>query len=405
MVVHDFSGHPFQAQLARKLASRGLDVTHLYCDSFQTPHGAVGSDADGDARYCSIGISLRRPFVKYSAGKRLLQEIEYGWRASRRVALINPGVVISANAPLIAALVFQVAMKLRRIPVVFWLQDVYSVAMGAHLERRLGVPGKALARVLGRVEGWILRSSESVVAISDDFLEVLRHWRVPQDRVEIIENWAPLDEVPVGSRPNPWSERHGISPANSVLLYAGTLGLKHQPSLLLELARAFSDDPNVRVIVASEGIGASWLAEESTAEPCLELIGFQPYDELPDMLASADILLVLLEPDAGTYSVPSKVLTYSCAGRPVLGAMPAANLASRIITSNELGVVVDAGDSEGFVAAAERLIDNPELCARMGASARMYAERTFDIEHITNRFAALIDSIVTSEGSDVSLAP
>ena len=45
------------------------------------------------------------------------------------------------------------------------------------------------------------------------------------------------------------------------------------------------------------------------------------------MLAAADVLLVLLDASARTFSVPSKVLMYLCAGRPILGgAMPLDNL-------------------------------------------------------------------------------
>ena len=86
VVVHDFSGHPFQAQLARSLAQRGLDVTHVYCASFQTPHGAVGESAIPG--YRSVGIPLRSEFSKYSAVQRAVQEIEYGWRFARLMRAI-----------------------------------------------------------------------------------------------------------------------------------------------------------------------------------------------------------------------------------------------------------------------------------------------------------------------------
>ncbi|MCE0445535.1 hypothetical protein LT493_12320 [Streptomyces tricolor] len=49
------------------------------------------------------------------------------------------------------------------------------------------------------------------------------------------------------------------------------------------------------------------------------------------MLGTGDVLVVLLGPDAGQFSVPSKTLSYLCAGRPVLGLMPADNLAARLL--------------------------------------------------------------------------
>ena len=197
-----------------------------------------------------------------------------------------------------------------------------------------------------------------MVVISEDFLGLLGEWGIDESKVTVVRNWAPLEEVSVSPRPNPWSERHHIADDQTVLLYAGTLGLKHEPRMLLALAEAFAERPDVRVVVASEGLGATWLAERLDGDE-MELIPFQPYADLPDMLGSGDVLLVLLEPDAGVFSVPSKVLTYHCAGRAILGAIPHENLAARTIESNGAGIVVDPGDADGFVTAAHRLIDEP----------------------------------------------
>lgn len=392
VVVHDFSGHPFQVQLARHLAERGVRVTHLYCPSFNTPRGNVDGSEPG--KFESRGIPLTKWFAKYSGARRLKQELEYGWRLGREVRALRPQVVVSSNTPLIAALLFQAMMKVSRIPVVFWQQDVYSAAMSRHIGARLGVVGRAVGSLLPPLEGWLLRSSKAVVVISEDFLPALRDWRVDSARTTVIENWAPLEELPVRPRRNQWSERHGLAEDDIVFLYAGTLGIKHQPSMLLDLARAFGDRADVRVIVASEGIGANWLKEHAGPDDGLELLEFQPYEDLPDMLASADVLLVLLEPDAGHYSVPSKVLTYHCAGRAILASMPADNLASRNIVATGSGIVVAPSDSGAFVEGARALAADPERRRELGAVARQYAERTFDIDHIVDRFESILATAV-----------
>lgn len=385
VVVHDFSGHPFQAQLARSLARRGYDVSHVYCASFQTPHGDVGERGKG---FESIAITLRRDFSKYSALRRAVQEVEYGWRFLRTMRAARPDVVISANAPLISALVLQVGLLLQRVPIVFWQQDIYSMALSQHFDKRGGI-ARLVGRAFVEIEKWLLRTSKHVVVISEDFLGMLAEWGIPGSKVTVVRNWAPLDEVEVSSRPNPWSERHQITEDQTVLLYAGTLGLKHQPSMLLALADAFAARTDVRVIVASEGLGASWLQQHTTGDE-LELIPFQPYAELADMLGSGDVLLVLLEPDARVFSVPSKVLTYHCAGRAILGAIPHENLAARTIEGNGAGLIVDPGDEAAFVDAARRLIDDAALRIEMGRAARRAAESTFDIDAITDEFDAVL---------------
>src|SRR5204863_5869685 len=160
-----------------------------------------------------------------------------------------------------------------------------------------------------------------------DFLPLLRSWGIAEDRTTVVENWAPLDQVRPGIKPNWWSEKNGLSDI-PVLLYSGTLGRKHDPELLLKLAKGLQ---HAIVLVISEGAGTAWLKRHATAIPNLHLLPFQPEEALSDVFATADMVLVTLQEDAGEFSVPSKVLTYMAAGRPILASMPANNLAARTI--------------------------------------------------------------------------
>ena len=142
----------------------------------------------------------------------------------------------------------------------------------------------------------------------------------------------------------------------------------------------------------AEGHGADWLRAQQAAapNPRLHLHGYQPYADLPDVLGTADVLVALLEPDAGVFSVPSKVLTYHCAGRAMVAALPAQNLSARLVVEAGSGRVVAPGDTTGFVAACEGLIADPATARRMGRNARLYAERNFPIEGIADRFSSAI---------------
>ena len=112
------------------------------------------------------------------------------------------------------------------------------------------------------------------------------------------------------------------------------------------------------------------------------LLPFQPYDALPSVLASADVVLTILEPNAGIFfQVPSKVVTYHCAGRPLLAAVPHENLAARII-ERTLRIVVSPTDPNGFVQAAETLLADEQLRRRMGSGQ---AIRRTDVRHRAHR--------------------
>lgn len=405
IALHDYSGHPFQVQLARELARRRHRVLHLHCASYRTGKGALRRRSDDPEAFDVQGISLDEPLAKYSPRKRPFQELEYARRLTRRVKEFCPDVVISSNNPLLSQWAFLTACRRRSIPFVFWQQDIYSVAMKKAVEKALPLFGGFIGSGFLALERRLLLASNAIVPISEDFVPTLDSWGIPRGKIHVIENWAPLDELPVRPRLNAWSHAHGLA-SKRVVLYSGTLGLKHDPSLLLELARRFRYDDGVRVVVVSEGPGAEWLASMSRAEALLNLsvLPFQPYLDLPDVLASADVLAVILDAEAGLFSVPSKVLSYHCAQRPLLAAIPERNLAARIVAKAHSGFVVPPDDGEALFAAADRLLNDSDLAAELGGSARSYAERTFDITLIGDRFEHVLEQAIWKRQPSATMA-
>jgi glycosyltransferase involved in cell wall biosynthesis len=107
------------------------------------------------------------------------------------------------------------------------------------------------------------------------------------------------------------------------------------------------------------------------------------------VLASAAVLLAVIEADAGIFSVPSKVLSYLAAGRPILLAVPVENLAARTVLRAQAGLVVPPGDHAGLVHALGQILDDNTRRERLGRNARLHAERAFDIETIGDKFERL----------------
>jgi glycosyltransferase involved in cell wall biosynthesis len=395
---HDFGGYPFQAELSRALAARGHRVTHAYGPSLVTTPGGTFARREGDPEGLAfVPVDLGEPLAKFSFVRRWRQERRYGRLAAALAARLRPDVVLSGNTPLDAQARLLAACRRGGVPFVFWLQDVIGVATHRLLRRKLPLLGEAVGRYYLALEGRLLRSSDAVVPITEDFRPLLRRWGVADERIAVIENWAPLAELPVRPKDSAWARARGLHD-RFVFLYTGTLGMKHDPALLVRLAEAFRDREEVRVVVVSQGQGADYLRRQQAERGLSNLAvqGYEPFEHVPDMMGAADVLVAVLEPDAGTFSVPSKVLAYLCAARPLLLAVPPENLAARIVTREGAGVVVPPGEAEAFVDAARRLLARPEERAAMASNARRYAETAFDIEAITDRFEAVLERVTAA---------
>ncbi len=395
LLVHDYAGHPFQLQLSRALAARGHEVTHAYCASLSaSPYAALEPRPDDPPGLTIRALRLTRPIDKFALWQRWRADVAYGRLLDAEVRRLRPDAVLSANTPLDAQRALLRATRSAsggRGRFVLWLQDLISEGAVRVLRRRSALAAATVGGHYRRMERRLLRASDAVVLITDDFRPPLRKLGVPDGRMHTIENWAPLDELPPRPRDNAWARSHGLD-GKLCLLYSGTLGMKHNPRLLVALAERSRERADICITVISRGRAMDWLRRERDDRRLtnLLLLDFQPFEAMPDVLASADVLLAILEPDAGAFSVPSKVLTYLCAGRPTLLAVPGENLAAQTVRRAGAGLVVPPHDVDAFVREAQRLVDDPALRQRLGDAARAYAEQTFDIARIADRFEHLL---------------
>lgn len=404
VVVHDYSGHPGQAQLSRALARRGYDVTHQHCPSYATGKGSLQVEPGDPTTLSFEPCAMEGAFAKYSIVTRIRQELSYGRRAARSIAAKDPAVAVISNVPLLAHSVLARRLSRRGVPMVFWHQDIYSEAIGTAARRRLPVVGGWVARLAERVERTVARRSGAIVAISPTFLDRLAAWGVA-DKAIVVPNWAPIDELPVcdGDVVDAWRSCHGLR-GHPVVLYSGTLGLKHDPGILATLAdRLRESHPTVRVVVISEGKGRDWLEEWKRGRDDdvdnLRLLDFQAYTDLPAVMGSADVLMAVLEPDASRFSVPSKVLTYLCSGRPIVGVLPSDNSVAEILLTQGAGLVVGRDDAAAAVA---RLLDDEGCRREMGRAGRRYAEGAFSPDTAADRFVEVFNDLAPGAAPDAS---
>jgi glycosyltransferase involved in cell wall biosynthesis len=392
VLVHDYAGHPFQAQLSRSLANRGHEVVHSYCAAYASGKGRLEALPGEALRFEPIGADFR--IAKMDFGRRLIQEVKLGFELVRLIRRERPNVVMVANVPIPTLSVMALALIVLRIPWVLWHQDVQAVAIRSFAGEKLGRGFKLVADAIEVAERWCARRARAIVVISDGFMGVHRDWGTAS-KTTVIPNWAPLDEIVPVERDNAWSAEQRLSDGPRIV-YSGTLGLKHNPTLLPQLAARVRDlGSDAELVIVNEGPAEDLLRDEARRLGVdLVLLPFQPYERLSEVLGSANVLVVLLEKDAGVFSVPSKTLSYLCAGRPVLGMMPSENLAAGLITQID-GCVVspDASSLDEAAAFVVEVISDSERAATLGKSARELAEREFGLGPITDRFELILSGV------------
>ena len=106
-------------------------------------------------------------------------------------------------------------------------------------------------------------------------------------------------------------------------------------------------------------------------------------DDVAPLLSSSDLLL--LPSDIESFGLVA--LEAMASGVPVvasrIGGLP------EVVPDREAGYLIEAGDTEGMVAAASRVLSDTDLRARLGAAGRAHAVEHFSSERVVPQFEAL----------------
>jgi glycosyltransferase involved in cell wall biosynthesis len=394
----DYGCHSFTFRLAAHLRQEGYPFRYFANGSLESPN--LSSLEAWQQEYPELVrvVICAKPYSKISLRDRLAGELEWASRCIAALETERPAAILFSCLPLTVVRKIQAWAQTRNTPVLYWLQDLQGTAIAELLGKRLGLPGRMLGRLAKAVEHRALENSRYVITIAREHESLLPGKIRRENRFACLENWANLEQIPVLPAANEWAVRHGLHRTLNIA-YSGTLGFKHDLQVFPALAAAFRHDPDVRIVIVSSGAAADHLRRLAADEGFenLVVLPFQPYEDVPQVLASAAVLIAPLDPSAGSFCVPSKILSYLCAARPIVLAIDKQNPAARMLAEANAGMTVLPGDAGAFVGAVSDLIHNRTRRELLGRNARSYAEASFHIDHIVSRFLG----IMTAAGIDL----
>ena len=389
----DYGNYPFLFELATHWPSQRGRLSYLFGMPQIGRNTAAVNTKDLDSGGVVRAMHVRRTAAADSFLARQRMEAEAARATVEHLTRLNPDLVIGANNPLDVQVRVEKWCRQNRKPFIFWLQDLRGAATRSILQNRIPLFGRLLGQHYARTEHALLRQSAHVIAIAEEFCTEVLSAGVHPDNISIIPNWAPIARLPLRPRENAWSHANGLS-TKRVILYTGNLGMKHNPALLLALCEAVKSSPDIAIAVVADGVGADWLKIQAKQRGLTNLY-MQPLvnaDVLPDVLGAAELLVVLLEPDASAYSVPSKTWTFLCGGKPLVLAMPEENQAALIVRRIGAGVCSHPRDEVAFVQNCLTMLSASSAeRATIGARGRAFAESNFHLPTISERVSRCID--------------
>jgi colanic acid biosynthesis glycosyl transferase WcaI len=385
---------PYATQLSEHLAAVGADVTAVV----GMPHYPAWRIEPEYARKVRAteevnGVTLRRlrHFVpaKQTAIRRAVYEATFLAQASTQ-ASPKAELVVAMIPSLGGGVAAARRAKKLGVPFVLFVQDLVGAAA-----KQSGISGGSkVAAVTSRMESWLLRQADVVGVLNEAFKATAIEAGCDPDKVVILPNWS--HQPPPATNRAEVRASLGWNEGTTVVLHSGNMGLKQDLGNVVEAARlAEQRGEDVLFVLMGDGSQRHPLEEQGAG---ISTLRFQ--DSLPekqdfvDALAAADVLLVNEKPTVVDMSLPSKLTSYFCAGRPVLAAVVDAGTTAAQVRQSGGGLVIPAGEPEQLLDTAISLAADPVRAEELAQAGLAFASSTLDktaaLARIQGVFASLL---------------
>lgn len=392
------------AELAHHWAGAGHDVSVL--TGFPNhPTGVVPPEWRGRLRRMAYhekadGVNIYRtwlwPLPNRKSHERMRNYASFCLSASLRgLTLPRPDVIIASSPQLLVGLSGWWLGFTRRIPFVFEVRDLWPESLAAV---GIGDKDSLLHRTLAAIAKFLYGRSDRIVVVTPAFKEYLiEHWRVPPEKIDIVENGVETELFTSASPAADKVLRQQLDAGSKfVTSYIGTVGNAHGlETLLAAAAQLQHQNPEVLFLVIGEGAEKQRIKAlaQSRGLANVRILDQQPRQQIPAFISASDACLVLLKKtDVFKTVIPTKMLEFMSCARPVILGVD--GQAREILERAGSGIVIEPENADALRAAIQQLAANRELANSLGRKGREYIVQNFSRARTAEKYIEVLRRVV-----------
>jgi glycosyltransferase involved in cell wall biosynthesis len=324
---------------------------------------------------CAVYPAPNRGFAR-----RLLNHASFAVSSVLAAPLpASPDVVIAETPPLFTAASAVAIAGMRRAPLVLNVADLWpesAVALGA-----LSNP-QAIA-LAGRLERFAYRHSAAITVPTAGIRTTLLERGLPPEKVVHFPNAVDVERFAA------------LPPAQEPfqrVIYCGTVGLAQGVGTLIDAVTELKGGGiDLEFLIVGDGAEREELAARAHERGLdnVRFTGRVPRDRVPELLGGAQIAVLSLR-DLPLFedALPSKLLEYMAAGRPVVAS--AAGDVARLLERSQGGLASRPGDAAALARAIRELAADPARAREMGDSGRRYVSASYSREAFVDRLEEIL---------------
>jgi glycosyltransferase involved in cell wall biosynthesis len=244
-----------------------------------------------------------------------------------------------------------------------------------------------------RLKRWVMDKSAALTVVSTAMKKTVVELGIVPDKVEVISMGVDLKGL---FTPDPSVQRK-----TDELLFVGRLVEKKGVHFLLEaMPKVMEKHPTVRLILAGSGPVEQELRQQAQRlhlSEKIDFLGMVTQTQLPALYQRATLaifpFIVAKSGDQEGFGLV-QVEAMGCECPVIAGDLPAIH---DIITHEENGLNFPSGNAQALADAIIKLLDDPELRARLAGEGRKSVVQKFDWEIVAGKYAGVYDSLISTK--------
>ena len=315
--------------------------------------------------------------------------------ALRGMALPRPDVMIATSPQLLVGLSGWWLAFSRQIPFVFEVRDLWPESLTAV---GMGNQDSLLHHALAGIARFLYQRCNRIVVVSPAFREpLIRNWRVPPEKISVVENGVETDLfAPQPESANLALRRELNAEGKFLICYAGTLGMAHGLETLLDAAQQLRPrSPGVQFLLVGEGAEKQRIKALAQSRGLVNVcfLDQQPRQKIPAIISACDACLVLLrKTDVFKTVIPTKMLEFMSCARPVI--LGVEGQARQIVEQAGAGLAIEPENAGQLAQAIEQLAAHRELAAALGNKGREFIVQNLSRRHTAEKYLDVLRSVV-----------
>ena len=282
----------------------------------------------------------------------------------------------------IPAMIFK---KIKRIPIIFWILDLWPESLSATGSIR----SQGILKKVNALVRFIYRGCDKIVVSSLGFIPSVLGKGIKREQLGYFPNWQEPEYVDTA----PVTER---LPQGFCIVFAGNIGVAQDFETVLSAAEKLKVYNDIQWVILGDGRRFERLkvqVEKRGISATFHLKGRYPSEAMPGFFAQADVMLVTLKHDpAFAMTVPGKIQSYMSCGRPIVAALDGEG--GRLVIESGAGLSVPAEDVDGLVEAILAMYRMPRSDRdAMGILGKEYCSAHFDRTLLMDRLEGWLNDL------------